>query len=161
MVLPESWATCRPEICDQDFSKIARFFISSAVLLEVGVGVGVGVGVVVGVDADAGVGVGVGLSTRTLIPLLQTNFLPDLMQVYFIPATTDVWFNLVQVVPALTAAEAGLSKKVPNKAITVEAITPLRITGVYVQKIQIGMIWVPNVSEQGDSLTTQFLLNII
>ena len=56
------------------------------------------------------------------------------------PATTDVWLSLVQVVPALTAAEAGLSKKVPNKAITDVAITPLRIVGVYVQKIQIGMI---------------------
>ncbi|CAB4682545.1 unannotated protein [freshwater metagenome] len=94
----------------------------------------------VGVDADAGVGVGVGLSTRTLMPLLHTNFLPDLMQVYFIPATTDVWLNLVQVVPALSAAEAGLSKKVPNKAIIDTTITPLRIVGVYVQMIHIGMI---------------------
>ena len=95
------------------------------------------------------------------MPLLHTNFLPDLMQVYFMPATTDVWFNLVHAVPALTAAVAGLSKKVPNKAITDTAITPLRIVGVYVQKIQIGMIRAANVSELGESLTTQFLLNII
>ena len=35
---------------------------------------------------DVGVGVGVGVDFLTVNPLLQTNFFPDLMQVYFLPS---------------------------------------------------------------------------
>jgi hypothetical protein len=45
------------------------------------VGVGVGVGEAVGV----GVGEAVGVGFFMLTPLFQTNFLPDLTQVYLIP----------------------------------------------------------------------------
>jgi hypothetical protein len=49
----------------------------------VGVGVAVAEGVGVGVAVAEGVGVAVGLGVTTIFtPLLQTNFLPDLMQVY-------------------------------------------------------------------------------
>jgi hypothetical protein len=51
----------------------------------VGVGEVVGVGVVVGVGEVVGVGVAVGVddvsAEITLLPLLQINFFPDLMQV--------------------------------------------------------------------------------
>ena len=49
----------------------------------VDVGEGVGVGACVGVAV--GVGVGVGIDFLTTTPLPQTNFLPDLMHVYFFP----------------------------------------------------------------------------
>jgi hypothetical protein len=49
----------------------------------VGVGVAVAEGVGVGVAVAEGVGVAVGFGVTTIFtPLLQTNFLPDLMQVY-------------------------------------------------------------------------------
>ena len=53
----------------------------------VGVGVGVGEAVGVGVGEAVGVGVGeaVGVGFFMLTPLFQTNFLPDLTQVYLIP----------------------------------------------------------------------------
>lgn len=37
-----------------------------------------------------GVGLEVGAATFVAIPLLHTNFLPDLIHVYFIPLTTFV-----------------------------------------------------------------------
>jgi hypothetical protein len=43
-------------------------------------------------------------AATTFTPLLQTNFLPDLMQVNLNPLTIDVEFNFVQVPPALTVA---------------------------------------------------------
>ena len=52
--------------------------------------VGVGIADAVGVATGEGVGVGVGLATGagflTETPLFHTNFLPDLTQVYLIPA---------------------------------------------------------------------------
>ena len=85
--------------------------VGVAVAEGVGVGVGVaeGVGVGVGVAVAEGVGVGdpVGVGVTTIFtPLLQTNFLPDLMHVYLQPDTVVVEFNLVHVAPALTAAVA-------------------------------------------------------
>jgi hypothetical protein len=68
----------------------------------VAVGVGVGVGVAVGV----GVGVGVGVAFLTATPLFQTNFFPDLTQVYLIPDDVLVFPSVLHVVPGLTAASA-------------------------------------------------------
>ena len=83
--------------------------VGVAVAEGVGVGVAVAEGVGVGVAVAEGVGVGdpVGVGVTTIFtPLLQTNFLPDLMQVYLQPDTLVVEFNLVHVAPALTAAVA-------------------------------------------------------
>ena len=74
-----------------------------------GVGVGVGVGVVVGVGLGigdgSGVGVGVGVATGVgfliAIPLFQTSFLPDLMQVNVLPDAVAVAPTLVHLAPAL------------------------------------------------------------
>jgi hypothetical protein len=41
-----------------------------------------------------------------LTPLFQTNFLPDLTQVYLIPDLMLVWDSLLQDAPGLTAAIA-------------------------------------------------------
>ena len=95
--------------------------VEACVLLADGVGTGVDVAVAEGIGAGvalaegdgvaltegAGVGVADGLGVATTFtPLLQTNFLPDLIQVYLYPETVVVDFNLVQVAPALTAAVA-------------------------------------------------------
>jgi hypothetical protein len=63
-----------------------------------GVGVGVGFGTTEGLT--------VGLTTFT--PLLHTSLVPDLMQVYLIPAETVVELSLLQEVPVLPAALAGV-----------------------------------------------------
>ena len=49
--------------------------------------------------------VGVAL-TATFTPLLQTNFLPLLIQVYLIPADVLIWPSFLQAVPGFTAAVA-------------------------------------------------------
>jgi hypothetical protein len=54
-------------------------------------------------DDDAGA-VGEALLVRT--PLLQTNFLPLLIQVYLIPADVLIWPSFLQAVPGFTAAVA-------------------------------------------------------
>jgi hypothetical protein len=77
--------------------------------IEGGVGIGDGEG-----DAAA-----VGLAA-TFTPLLQTNLLPDLTQVYLIPFTVEVKFSFEQVSPGLTAALAkfkfiGSSKTVEQR----------------------------------------------
>jgi hypothetical protein len=64
----------------------------------------VGVGVVVGMVVEVGAGIGVGFFIAT--PLLHTNFLPDLTQVYFIPAEVLVCPTFLQTVPGFTAAVA-------------------------------------------------------
>jgi len=79
-----------------------------------GVGVGVGVGsgegegdgLGVGVGLVLGVGVGVAAGAAALIatPLLQTNFLPFLIQVYSLPAALLTCPAFLHVAPALTAA---------------------------------------------------------
>jgi hypothetical protein len=83
----------------------------------VGVGIGIGIGVDVGVGSGVGVGVGsTGLNTgfgdgfgAALIatPLFQTSFVPDLMQVNFLPADIDVAPTFEHLSPALTAAKDG------------------------------------------------------
>lgn len=83
--------------------------------VDVAVAEGIGAGVALaegnGVALTEGAGVGVGVAdclgvAATFTPLLQTNFFPDLMQVYLYPETVVVDFNLVHVAPALTAAVA-------------------------------------------------------
>ena len=86
-------------------------------MLGVGEGVGVGdgdadaEGVGVGVATAVGVAVGVGDLVGTgflmLTPLFQTNFLPDLTQVYLMPADVLVWPCLLQEVPGFAAAVAS------------------------------------------------------
>ena len=55
-------------------------------------------------------GVGVGDLIET--PLLQTNFFPDLIQVYVLFPTTDLLLIFVHLAPAFTAAFTGLGWKV-------------------------------------------------
>ena len=54
-------------------------------------------------DGDA---VAVGEVLLVPTPLLQTYFLPLLMQVYFTPADELIWPSFLQVVPGFTAAVA-------------------------------------------------------
>jgi hypothetical protein len=63
-----------------------------------------GIGEIVEVGEVVGFGVGV----TTLTPLLQTNFLPDLIHVYFFPETVEVKPNLEQVDPGFVIAYARL-----------------------------------------------------
>jgi di/tricarboxylate transporter len=63
-----------------------------------------GVGVGVGVGETEGLRVGV----TTFTPLFHTSLVPDLMQVYLIPAETVVDLSLLQLVPVLVAAVAGV-----------------------------------------------------
>jgi hypothetical protein len=72
-----------------------------AALFE-GVGVGVGVAVAVGVGVAVAVGIGVGLTIET--PLFHSNFFPDLTQVNFTFATTEVAPAFVQGAPAFALA---------------------------------------------------------
>jgi hypothetical protein len=74
----------------------------------VGIGVGTGVGVGVGVTSGAGVGIGVtaGVGFFTATPLFQTNFFPDLTQVYLIPDDVLVVPRNLQLVLGLRAASA-------------------------------------------------------
>ena len=83
--------------------------------LTLGVGDGVGVGVGVGVAFGLGVGstglntgLGDGFGTALIAtPLFQTSFVPDLMQVNFLPKADAVAPALAHLVPALTAANVG------------------------------------------------------
>ena len=54
-------------------------------------------------DEDAGAG---GEVLLVPTPLLQTSFLPLLIQVYLISADVLIWPNFLQVVPGFTAAVA-------------------------------------------------------
>ena len=71
-----------------------------------GVGAGEGDGVAEGDGVGETEGFGVVLTTFT--PLLHTSLDPDLMQVYLIPAETVVDLCLLQVIPVLVAALAGV-----------------------------------------------------
>jgi hypothetical protein len=59
-----------------------------------------------GAGVGATEGLTVGLTTFT--PLLQTSLVPDLMQVYLIPSETVVELSLLQEVPVLATALAGV-----------------------------------------------------
>jgi hypothetical protein len=75
------------------------------------VGVGVGVGFGVGVGVGSGVGVAVGVATGvgftaglTVTPLPQTNFFPDLIHVYFLPAAIEELPAFVHFIPVFASA---------------------------------------------------------
>ena len=51
-----------------------------------------------------------------LTPLLQTNFLPDVVQVYLTPETVFISPLVLQVAPVLTAAKVGTERDEPIKA---------------------------------------------
>ena len=76
-------------------------------------GVGVGVGVATGVGAGVGSsGLNTGFrfgfgAALTVTPLFQTSFVPDLMQVNFLPPAVAVDPALVHLAPALTDAKDG------------------------------------------------------
>jgi hypothetical protein len=71
------------------------------------IGIGVGVGVTLGVADGVGVAVGVAIGFgASVTPLFQTNFLPLLMHVYFLPSDVEVAPSFVQLPPAFTAAIA-------------------------------------------------------
>jgi hypothetical protein len=93
------------------------------------VGVGSAVGVGVGVGSAVGVGVGVDCATgdgfggEIFTPLLQIIFLPDLMQVNFMPAEVLTWPIFLQIAPGLTAAlEVGALTDKANAPINAVAI---------------------------------------
>jgi hypothetical protein len=73
------------------------------------------VGFVVEVGAGVGVGVGVGVEV-VATPLFQTNFLPDLMQVNFLPWEVLIWPLVVHAEPVLIAAKAGIAREDPDIA---------------------------------------------
>jgi hypothetical protein len=81
-------------------------YLKAFVAVGVGVGVIVEVGVGVGDDCAAGEVVGNGLGAAALIatPLFHTSFVPDLMQVYFIPDAVAVAPAFVHLAPAFGAA---------------------------------------------------------
>ena len=83
--------------------------VGAGVGVAVGVGVGIGVGVGSGIGDGEGVGVGVAIGEGflTATPLFQTNLLPDLMQVNFLPADIDVAPTFEHLSPAFTAAKDG------------------------------------------------------
>ena len=73
-------------------------------------GVGVGEPPIAPIGSPIAVGfVGVGFGAAALIatPLFQTSFVPDLMQVNFLPDAVVVDPALVHLAPALTAAKDG------------------------------------------------------
>jgi len=72
--------------------------------VSVGAGAGVGAGVCTGVGVGEAFGVGVG----TFTPLPQTNFFPDLMQVYLKPPEMLMELSFVHADPALIAALANM-----------------------------------------------------
>ena len=70
-------------------------------------------------DAADELGLGIGFAMGTSTPLFQTNFLPDLTQVYFLPDTTEVTPALLHFVPAFVDADArkvGLTSKIAEHA---------------------------------------------
>jgi hypothetical protein len=54
-------------------------------------------------------------ATPEVLPLSQTNFLPDLIQVKVLPPATDLIPALVHLAPALVAECAGIGWKVSVK----------------------------------------------
>jgi len=72
-----------------------------------GVGVGVGVG-----SSGLKTGLSEGFGAAFIAtPLFQTSLLPDLMQVYFFPATVAVVPALLHLAPALVDANDGAATK--------------------------------------------------
>ena len=57
-----------------------------------------------GEGVGVGVGVGIGFGFVTTTPLFHNNFLPFLIQVYFLPAAVLICPTFLHASPALTAA---------------------------------------------------------
>ena len=72
--------------------------------IGVGFGEGVGVGSAKGVGVGAGVGVTTGAGFLTATPLFQTSFVPDFIQVNFLPEAVAVEPTFVHLAPALGVA---------------------------------------------------------
>jgi hypothetical protein len=85
-------------------ARIAGRSVAEGVAVAVGVGDGDRDGDVAGLGETEGLRVGV----TTFTPLFHTSLVPDLMQVYLIPAETVVDLSLLQLVPVLVAAVAGV-----------------------------------------------------
>ncbi len=81
-----------------------------------GVGVGVGSGVAVGVGVGVGVATGAGFLIAT--PLFHTSFVPDLMQVNFLPLAVAVAPTFAHFAPALGAAALrGVARESSNATV--------------------------------------------
>jgi hypothetical protein len=85
-------------------ARIAGRSVAEGVAVGVGDGDRDGDGDVAGLGDTEGLRVGV----TTFTPLFHTSLVPDLMQVYLIPADTVVDLSLLQLVPVLVAAVAGV-----------------------------------------------------
>jgi hypothetical protein len=79
-------------------------------------GTGAGAAEAATTGAEVAVGAGVGM---TFSPLLHTIFFPDLMQVYLKPETVFICPLILQVAPALIAADVeGIVNKFVNTSKT-------------------------------------------
>ena len=77
-----------------------------------GDGVGVGVPPIAPIGSPMAVGVGLGDAALIVTPLFQTSFVPDLMQVNFLPEAIAVEPALVHLAPALgVAAWRGVARE--------------------------------------------------
>ena len=89
--------------------------------LIVGVGVGVGDGSCVGAGVGVGctglnTGLGDGFGTALIAtPLFQTSFVPDLIQVNFLPEAVAVAPTFAHLSPVFTAAKDGTVNREINK----------------------------------------------
>ncbi len=91
-------------------ARIAGRSVAEGVAVGVGDGDRDGDGDVAGLGETEGFRVGV----TTFTPLFHTSLVPDLMQVYLIPAETVVDLSLLQLVPVLVAAVAGVMSWTKN-----------------------------------------------
>ena len=100
---------------------LAVALTTKGLTLGVGVGVGVGVGdgsgVGIGVATGDGVATGNGFGIAT--PLFQTSFVPDLIQVNFLPDAVAVVPALVHFAPALGFAACTGPARVSRTAIAI------------------------------------------
>jgi hypothetical protein len=71
--------------------------------------------------APLGAGVGLG-AAFTATPLFQINFLPDFMQVNFLPATVEVAPALLHLAPALAGAATDVPVRSKLQASTIAKI---------------------------------------
>jgi hypothetical protein len=77
------------------------------------------IGSPIAIGVTAGVGFALGLAAGFMAtPLFQINFLPDFMQVYFLPLTTEVAFIFVHFAPALTVKALASGTTATNRAVT-------------------------------------------
>ena len=114
---------CGNLICRPIFEQVSPSLIT-------GVGDGVGVGSVGFVEVGVGVAEGDCAAVDLIkTPLFQTNFFPDLTQVYFIFETVLVVFTFVHLVPVRGADAAGM-KVVKNIAVIMDAASVALFRGI-------------------------------